>query len=253
VRFSAITFFATAFLAASALPMRAVEFSAIGISLPFFNATGKMTHKMIAKDGAKAGNLQMFREVEIHYFSPDDPTIIVQKLEAEEATWDARKETLVGRGPVVVATEENRVTGEGFDFALATSLLKIHRNFTMSNREVVTTSDRAIVELVVDRSGDQLKIRDVKRAEAIGNLQIVVQPTAMQKYDFEKALSDFAIYDGATQTITLPNPIRLTKKDQPAGQMNKATIRLKDTAVSPAKSSPVSPGVGTGPHLPKRH
>jgi hypothetical protein len=238
VRFLATAFFTSALLAASALPMHAVEFSAAGISLPFFNATGKLTHKMIAKDGSKAGNLQMLREVEIHYFSPDDPAVIVQKLEAEEATWDARKETLVGRGPVVIVTEENRVTGEGFDFALATSLLKIHRNFTMSNREVVTTSDRAIVELVVERSGDQLKIRDVKRAEAIGNLQVVVQPTATQKYAFEKALSDFAIYEGATQTITLPNPIRLTKKDQPAGQMNKAEIRLKDNADSPVKPSP---------------
>jgi hypothetical protein len=239
VRFPSLPFLAAIAVIATTLPLRSVEFAASGISLPFFNAAGKLTHKLIAKDGAKAGNLQNLRGVEIHYFSATDPTVIEQKLEAEEATWDASKETLVGRGPITVTTEENRVTGEGFDFALATSLLHIHRNFTMTNPEAVMTSDRATVELVVERAGDEVKIRDIKRCEAIGNLLVEIQPTATQTYRFDKLRSNLAIYDGATQTITLPNQIRGIK-DGKEGTVSKAEIKLKKDLDAPA-TSPVNP------------
>lgn len=217
--------------------VHAVELSASGISVPFFNDAGKLTHKLLAKHGTKVGNVQNLHEVQVHYFSAADSNVVVQKLEAAEATWDNRKETLVGRGSIVVATDENRLTGEGFDFALATSLLHIHRNFTMTNREVVVTSDRAIVELLVEKEGENVKVRDVKRCEAIGNLQIVTQPTATQEYRFDKALSEIAIYDGATQTVTLPKPIRTFSKGREAPTLNKLTINLKKGAAPAATKS----------------
>lgn len=214
----------------------AAEVSASGISIPFFDDAGRLTHKMLAKIGTKSGQLQKLQEIEIHYFSATDPTVIVQKLEAADATWDDTKETLVGRGPIVVATVENRLTGKGFDFALATSLLHIHQNFTMTNREVVVTSDRATVELIVERAGDNMKVRDVKRCEAIGHLQITVQPTATKTYPFEKASSEIAIYDGPTQTVTLPKPTRTLNKRRES-TVNTLTINLKPTK-TPARASP---------------
>lgn len=231
VRFSSIVLLGI-LLVATTLRTPAAEISVSGISFPLFDSTGKLTHKVVAKRGVRTGAFQNLYDVEIQFFSPKDPAVVVQKLEAIEATWDARKETLVGRGSVMVATEENRLTGEGFDFALATSLLHIHRNFAMSNREFALTSDRAKVELVVEREKEEIKVRDVKRCEAIGNLQIVVQPTATKKYEFEKARSDLAIYDGATQTITLPNPIQIFKNGEP-GTMSKARINLKNSPAKP--------------------
>lgn len=210
--------------------LRAAEFVATGISIPFFDAAGNLTHRMMAQNGTRAGALQNLRGVEIHYFEPGDPKTIVQKLEAQEATWDDKKETLVGRGPIVVATVENRLTGQGFDFALATSLLHIHRDFAMSNDEVVLTSDRATVELLIEKSGEDVKVRDVKRCEAIGNLHIVTQPAAETKYRFKEAFSDLAIYDGASQMVTLPHPTRLLKSDGGKGNANTLTINLRDEA-----------------------
>jgi len=232
VRFIRPVLLAT-FVTVSMRPAPAVEFSATGISLPFFNPAGKLTHRINARHGVKSGDRRNLREVEIHYFAPDNPNVIVQKLRAEEATWDEARETLVGRGPVAVSTEENQLTGEGFDFAIATSLLNIHRNFSMSNRELVLTSDRAVVELIVERSGDDLRFQDVKRCEAIDNLEIVIQPTALNKYEFEKARSNLAVYDGATQTVDLPNRIQLIRKGQADGSMNKARIRLKPQPSQP--------------------
>lgn len=204
------------------------QLSATGISIPFFDHEGKLTHRMMAKSGIKSGSLQQLVGIEIHYFTPNDPTVIVQKLEADEATWDDKKETLVGRGPIVVATVDNRLTGVGFDFALASSLLHIHRNFTMSNREVLLTSDRAKIELVVDRAGEDLKIRNVERCEAIGNLHIVVQPTAQKKYRFKEAFSDLAIYDGVTQVISLPHPTRTLQPEGGEGHFETLTVNLRD-------------------------
>ena len=155
--------------------------------------------------------------------------MIVQKLEATEATWDKKKETLVGRGPIVVATLENRLTGEGFDFTLATSLLHIHRDFTMTNAEALLTSDRATVELIVER-GEDVKVRDVKRCEAIGNLHIVIQPTAQKRYLFKEAFSDLAIYDGVTKNVVLPNPTRTLKLDGGEGRFVRTEFLLGDQA-----------------------
>lgn len=209
---------------------RGARFTATGISVPFFNDAGELTHRMIAASGTRAGDVQNLQSIEIHYFAPDDPNTIVQKLEASEATWDDTKGTLVGRGPVVLATVENRLTGDGFDFSLETSLLQIHRNFTMNNREVRLTSDRAKIELIVDQAGDELRVRDVKRCEAIGNLHIVVQPTAQKKYRFEEAFSDLAIYDGVTQVVSLPHPTRIIHPDGGEGRFNTFMINLQDEA-----------------------
>jgi hypothetical protein len=209
---------------------RAAEMTASGISLPFFDAAGKLTHRLLARTGTMSGGIQKLHGVELQYFSPADPTLVVQKLEATEATWDEKKETLVGRGSIVVATIENRLTGDGFDFALATSLLHIHRNFTMTNAEASLTSDRATIELIVDKGGEDLKVRDVKRCEAIGNLHIVIQPAAQKRYHFKEAFSDLAIYDGVTKNVVLPNPTRTLKLDRGEGRFNRMEFLLGDRA-----------------------
>jgi hypothetical protein len=207
------------------IPGRAAEVAGAVITVSFSDAAGKLTHKLLAKRGSMTGPLWRLQGVEIDYVSAKDPNVIVQRVEAAEATWDGQKEILEGHGRVQVATEENRLTGEGFDFALATSLLHIHRNFRMENGEVVLTSDRATVELIVDRAGNEVKVRDVKRCEAIGHLEVDVQPTAKKSYPFERLFSARAIYDGATQTVTLPEPVRSLKKGS-EGTSSRMEIKL---------------------------
>ncbi|MGH7946097.1 MAG: hypothetical protein ACREF9_13955 [Opitutaceae bacterium] len=209
---------------------RAAELSATGISIPFFSDAGTLTHRIIAKSGSKSGDIRTLHEVEIHYFAPKDPTLVVQKIEAADATWDERKEILSGRGSILVATIENRLTGEGFDFALATALLQIHRRFTMTNREFRLTSDRANIELIVERAEDDLNVRDVKRCEAIGNLHIVVEPATQPRYRVKEAFSDLAIYDGATGIVSLPHPTRTVQADGGEGKFETLTINLRDPA-----------------------
>ena len=210
--------------------VRAAEISATGISMPFFNAAGKLTHRMMAKTAVKTGPVQALRGIEIHYFAPNDPKLVVQKIEAADATWNDRKGTLTGSGQVLVATVESRLDGDGFDFALDSSVLEIHRNFTMTNPEVRLTSDRARIELVVEQSAAEFKVRDVKRCDAIGNLHIVVQPAAQPKYRIKEAFSDLAIYDGAKQIIRLPHPTRTLQADGGTGQFETFTINLRDEA-----------------------
>ena len=208
----------------------AAEMKASGISLPFFDAAGKLTHRLHARTGTMADGIQKLHGVELQYFSPTDPNLVVQKLEATEATWDEKKETLVGRGPIVVATIENRLTGDGFDFTLATSLLHIHRNFTMTNSEASLTSDRATIEFIVEKGGEEVKVRDVKRCEAMGNLHIVIQPAAQKRYHFREAFSDLAIYDGVTKIVELPNPTRTLKLDGGEGRFKRMEFLLTDQA-----------------------
>lgn len=213
-------------LAGGALSGRAVELAASGISAPFFNEAGQLTHKMVAARGALAGSVRRLEQIEIHYYSLTKPNTIVQKVLADEATWDEQKETLTGTRSIVVATEENRLTGEGFDFALATSLLHIHRNFQMENREMILTSDRATAELLVSRSGDSVQVRDVKWCDAEGNLQILVQPTATREHPFQKASSEIAHYDGATKVVTLPREIRAFDRKGQERRFNQMEIKL---------------------------
>jgi len=118
-------------------------------------------------------------------------------------------------------------------------LLHIHRHFKMSNPEVVLTSDRATVELIVAKAGESMKLRDVKRCKASGNLQVVVQPTATKKYGFEQAFSETAIYDGASKTISLPQVTRTVSRGL-AVTSNTLTISLKDSG-EPQKAKAPSP------------
>ncbi len=203
-----------------------IELKAEGLSLPFFDEAGKPTHRLTATHGVASGGLQALRGVELVYFSPDDPKVIVQKLVAAEAVWDPVKEFLASDGAIEVTTDENTITGEGFDFAFSTALLHVHRKFTMTNREVLLTSDRATVELIVEQKGAERKIRDVKRCDAIGNLHIIVQPTAQGKYVFEEAWSTRASYDGATQIVTLPEPMRYVVKGR-RGEALSTSLDLK--------------------------
>jgi hypothetical protein len=224
---------------------RAAELKATGISIPFFNATGTLTHRMLAKSAVKSGPRQNLHGVEIHYFAPGDPKVIVQKIEAADATWDDKKEVLAGQGSIVVATVENRLTGDGFEFELATSLLQIHRDFTMTNPDVRLTSDRASIELIVEQSDDRVKVRDVKRCEAIGNLHIVVEPAAQPRYHIREAFSDLAIYDGTMGIISLPHATRTLQAGGGEGRFETLTLNLRDEAKKEARP----PESGTGPRL----
>lgn len=215
---------AFAFLALNA-ETRAAKVVASGLSFPFFDDAGKLTHKINARHATIVGALQHLQEVEIEYYENGDPKRVVQRVTATEATWNEKNETLEGRGAVVVETDENRLTGEGFLFELARSQLNIHRNFTMTNREVRLTSDRAVVDLVIDRKGDDVKLRDVKRCEAFGNLHVKVLPTATKKYAYDEMRSTRAIYEGASHTIFLPEETRASKKGQ-ALVLNHASYEL---------------------------
>lgn len=187
---------------------KSVELKADGIAVPFFDANGKLTHRLTANTGVITGAAQSLNKVELVYYSTTDPQRVVQTLTAADALWDPKKETLTGRGTIEVVTEESKLTGEGFDFTLATALLHIHRAFTMTNADLRLTSDRATVELIVAQKGGDRKVRDVKRCEAIGNLHVVIAPAARERYNVEELWSPLALYDGATRIITFPQPTR---------------------------------------------
>src|SRR5688500_3910165 len=74
------------FLAPDALTAgRAAEVKSTGISIPFFNPEGKLTHRLLAKSGTKSGEVQQLQGIEVHYFEPSNPKVIVQKIESAEA------------------------------------------------------------------------------------------------------------------------------------------------------------------------
>src|SRR5690606_30445443 len=107
----------------------AAEMIVTGIAVPFHDERGVPTHRLEAKRGQWRGAERQLEGVEIVYFAKNDPQRIVQRLKADEAIWNEREETLTGRGHVEVETEQSRLEGEGFDLALATSQLRIHRAF----------------------------------------------------------------------------------------------------------------------------
>lgn len=218
----------------------AAELVARGLSFPFFDETGILTHKLMAREGTMSGGVQRLSEVEIEYYADGVPSRVVQRVTAAQAIWHEKREILEGEGAISVETERNRITGRGFRFELARSQLNIHRDFGMQNAELLLTSDRAIVDLVLERAGDEVKLRDVKRCEAFGNLVIKVLPTAAKDYNFDEARSTRAIYDGATHAITLPEEARLLKDGRAStAQHTRYTL---DPATRPAlKLSPAPP------------
>lgn len=203
------------FALACLLPIstRAAVISAGGISLPVFDATGKLTHKVLAKRGSMTSTGQALQGVEVQLFSPTDPTVIVQTLEADDAVWDPKKQTLSGQGNIVVTAADNRLRGEGFDFSLLTSRLQIHRSFSLQNAELTLTSDRAMIDLVIEKENRDVKVRDVGRCEAEGNLVLRATPQSANKFKFDEAFSERAIYDGAARTVTFPGPVRSLLRD----------------------------------------
>ena len=199
-------------LAASPLA-RAIEITAEGITAPVFDAAGHKTHELKARRGTGSPTQKHLEGVEVRYFALDDATRVVQRVLTDEATWDQTKGTLTGNGAVTVENPLSTLSGRGFDFALATSVLNVQREFKLIMPEFVLTSDRAIAELAVERSGDRMKIRDLKRCEATDNLRIVVLPAGKKSFEFAEATSTHAIYDGSTRIVTFPNPLRGRAKD----------------------------------------
>jgi hypothetical protein len=210
----------------AAAPLRSAEISVSGISIPFFDANGKLTHRLQAETGTSVGALKNLGQAELVYLAADGSGAVVQRLRTAEATWDERRETLAGTGPVSVESEENRLTGKGFDFALETGVLQVHRDFKMEHPDLVLTSDRATVDLAIDKAGDNVKVRDIKRCEAIGHLHIVVLNKDRKKYPFDEAFSEVAIYDGSTRLITFTKPVETKVDGRSGGTMNRATIKL---------------------------
>jgi hypothetical protein len=74
--------------------------------------------------------------------------------------------------------------------------------------------------------GDDVKVTDVKRCEAIGHLLIVVTPTAKNRYDFTRAQSERAIYEGASRVVEFPERVRYTRRDGTDATSNSLTIKL---------------------------
>lgn len=228
------------FLAFALLPAAAlraapgVEITLSGLSMPVFSPAGELTHRIVARDGTKTGAVQVLRGVEVQSLAPGDPTRVLHTLTTDEAQWDEKKGTLVGRGRVNLVTPESRVAGEGFDFTLATSLLHVHRDFSLRNDELLLTSDRATVEAGMQKAGNGVKFRDIRRCEAVGHLEITVQPSAVGTYLFEKASSERAIYDGEQRTIDLPEP---TRTFGPRGTATAKTMRVR---LEPRKKEAVS-------------
>lgn len=208
------------------LPLRAVEIAASGLSIPFFDASGRLTHKVVAQRGTLSGAARSLEQVEVVYLADGDPSRVVQRVRAQAATWNEKTGVLEGAGPVTVETEENQLSGEGFRFELARSQLLIHRAFRMANPEVVLTADRAVVDLVVERAGDAVALRDVRQCEAIGHLHVTVQPSARRRFDFDEAFSERALYDGATHTVEIPQETRFAKAGRPTGRAGHFSFKL---------------------------
>jgi hypothetical protein len=202
-----------------------IRLAATGISIPIFDEAGILTHRLTSERGTLAGAQYHLEGVELVTLSPTDPTRVVRRMRTVEANWDQRKEVLEGPGAVHVETEDTKLHGEEFRFELGTAQLTIARNFALANPDVVLNSDRAIVDLVIDREEDDVRVRDLKRFEAAGNLHVVVQPAAQARYNFDEAFSDRAIYDGASHTITLPNEVRL-RRDGQMGVTQRLDIEL---------------------------
>ncbi len=179
--------------------------------------------------------MQTLRGVELQLFSPTEPGVVVQRLEAEDAVWDADRQMLVGKGEIVVTAADNRLSGQGFEFSLLTSRLLIHRDFSLINPELVLNSDRAIIDLILEKQDKDVKFRDVGRCEAVGNLRVVAAMTAAKKFGFEKAFSDRAIYEGATRIVTFPGPTRTV-----TGQYEISSKEMKLELEPPRKSPPLS-------------
>lgn len=195
-------------IALSSFPGHGAEVTVDGLSLPFFNEAGALTHKLVAKHGVATGETKQLEEAEILYFAADDPTHVIQRVAAATAVWNEKAGTLTGGGLVEVRTETSQLSGEGFDFTLATSVLHIQRTFRMANPDFVLTGDRATADLLIDKRGEQLKLRDVRRCEAEGDLHLVASSGHPSKLPFQEAFTDLGIYEGMAHTITLPHPIR---------------------------------------------
>lgn len=209
-------FFAWGFLSLGAMAAPGANLAATGLMIPFFNDAGTLTHRLTAERGSLTGPLQHLEGVELVYFSATDPTQVVRRLRTDEATWDQKREILAGSGAIRLESEDAELSGKGFHFVLEQAQLTFHRDFVLTNPEVVLTSDRAIADLVIDRNEEDVRVRDVKRVEALGNFHVTVQPAAQARYNFDEARSDRAIYDGTRHTITLPNEVRVRRGDREA-------------------------------------
>jgi hypothetical protein len=209
------------------------EAAVSGMMVPFFDDAGRLTHRLYADRGASSGGLQRLQGVRIDFYTAADPKRVEQRVTTDEAVWDPKKETLTGSGRIAVETERTQLAGEGFAFVLATGRIDIHRQFSMTHPDSLLTSDRAEVDLVLQRDGDDVRLRDVKRVEAFGNLRVMIPPAVRkQVLGVEELFSERAIYDGATHTIHLPEKVR-GKKSGGAAEFNGFRYEL-DAASRPA-------------------
>lgn len=202
-----------------------------GLTIPFFDPAGRMTHKLTAKSGTLQGEDRVLHDAEELYFAADDSSKVVQRINAEEAVYSEKKQTLTGSGPLRVTTLASQLSGVGFDFSLGTSVLNLHRDVRMQDPEFVVTGDRGNAELVIEKTGDKLEYRGIRGAKFTGNLHLVTLKRG-KKIRIEEAFTDVAIFDGFTRTITLPNELREIGRDEKGKKIEttskRATIELSE-------------------------
>ena len=207
-----------------AAPAFGVEFRADGLAVPFFNERGQLSHKLTAERGRMVASRHHLESVVIEYYSGTQPDLVVQRVQAERAVWDDGRQTLSGDGRVEVETEESRLAGTGFDFALDSAVLNIHRDFRLSTAEAVVTSERATVDLVLEREGETLRFRDIRRCIAERNVHIVIAAAERKRHGIDEAVSERVVYDGRARTITSPGTVRALRAGR---ESTSATVNVQ--------------------------
>lgn len=78
---------------------------------------------------------------------------------------------------------------------------------------------------MVERSGTQMKVQDIRRCEAIGHVHLLAEKPG-KEIPFRTADTDLAIYDGNAGTITMPHAIRMEGKKGETLTSNRAVYQI---------------------------
>ena len=188
-----------------------VELAVKGLTIPQFDASGRLLRRITAEHamGAVMGKSKLENGV-VEFFDPrQGEAARVATLSFKDAVYDPKSEIITGENGVVLHSAKGDFTGKGFIYDLGQNRLLLKSAVQLDLPQGRLTGNTAEVRLA---SGTKMDLALITEARVEGAVTMTRTPDT--KLALEKAATDKAVYRGSDETITLKSPVDVWNKGE---------------------------------------
>lgn len=185
----------------------AAEMTLKSLVVPVFGPGGDLERRLTAQAGSGSLSSPVLERGHIDFFAAREGQPLIGQLEFDRARYEPARQQITGDERIRFSGSTGTVSGRGFDYDLGSNLLTLRAEVTATLRETRLAAPRAQVRFKAASANSDSPI-----AEAVLSGGIVIHDLIYGGETFERAETERARYDGATESISPGGPITLWRK-----------------------------------------